>query len=216
MNTDWRKSVVGELEFDGAFDEYGSWNWSVDFDVNWVQSARMNHSVSIGYRDNFSDAQWMGNFAAAQDVPQIGGVSYVFGELENQTIDLTLRSNLLFTRTQSLEVYVQPFISTGEYSSPRALATPDSRDLQAYDDPAFSASDSDFRYASLNANFVYRWEYLPGSTLYLVWTHARGQWEDRGGATNPNEFSPSFTQGMLFDNEPENTFLVKLTYWLSI
>jgi hypothetical protein len=216
MNTDWRKSVVGELEFDGAFDEYGSWNWSVDFDVNWVQSARMNHSVSVGYRDNFSDAQWMGNFAAAQDVPQIGGVSYVFGELDNQTIDLTLRSNLLFTRTQSLEVYVQPFISTGEYSSPRALATPDSRDLQAYDDPAFSASDSDFRYASLNANFVYRWEYLPGSTLYLVWTHARGQWEDRGGATNPNEFSPSFTQGMLFDNEPENTFLVKLTYWLSI
>ena len=109
----------------------------MDVGVRWVQSSRMNHQLSAGYRDNFSDAQWMGNFAAAPDVPEIGGVSYVFGELDNQTIDLTLRSNLLFTRTQSLEVYVQPFISTGIYADPRALAAPDTRDLQPYGDPGF-------------------------------------------------------------------------------
>lgn len=216
MNTDWRKSLVGELGFDGGFSEFGGRNWSVDVGLRWVQSARMNHSLSLGYRENHSDAQWMDNRAAAPGVPEIGGVSYVFGELDNETIDLTLRSNLLFTRTQSLEVYVQPFISTGRYANPRALAAPDSRDLQPYTDPDFDASNSDFRYASLNANFVYRWEYLPGSTLYLVWTHARGQWEERGEAQDPSGFNSSFSRGMLFDNEPQNTFLVKLTYWLSI
>ena len=44
-------------------------------------------------------------------------MSYVFGELDNQTVDLTLRSNVLFTRNQSLEVYVQPFLTVGTYSN---------------------------------------------------------------------------------------------------
>jgi hypothetical protein len=216
MSTDWRKDVMWELEFDGNINEFGGGGWSTDLDLRWVQSARMNHTASIGYRNSFNEAQWMTNYASIPGVPQIGGVSYVFGELENQTVDLTLRSNVLFTRRQSLEIYVQPFISVGSYAKPRALAAPDTRDLQPYDDPEFSASDFDFRYASLNANVVYRWEYLPGSTLYLVWTHARGQWEDRASADNPNNFDPGFSRGLIFDNEPENSFQVKLSYWFSI
>ena len=46
MDTDWRKDLVGELNFDGTFDEFGSRNWSVDLGLRWVQSARMNHRTS--------------------------------------------------------------------------------------------------------------------------------------------------------------------------
>ena len=216
MNTDWRKDVVGELNFDGNFDEFGGRSLSVSVGGRWVQNSRMNHNLDVGYTDSHDNAQWMDNYGAEAGVPQIGGVSYVFGALDNQTVDLTLRSNLLFTRNQSLQVYVQPFLTMGTYSDARALAAPDTRDLQAYTDPSFSASDFDFQYASLNANFVYRWEYLPGSTIFLVWTHARGQWEDRASAEDPNSFNPSFSQGALFQNEPENSFMVKLSYWFSM
>jgi len=216
MNTDWRKSLIGELNLEGHVSEFGSWSGRASIGARWVQNMRMNHSVDLGFRRTFSDAQWMGNYAATAGVPEVGGVSHVFGELDNDTIDVTLRSNLLFTRSQSLEVYLQPFLTTGTYNNARALAEADSRDLQAYTDPAFVSSDADFRFASLNANFVYRWEYQPGSTIFLVWTHARGQWEQRSEAADPEQFNPGFSRGLLFDNEPTNTFMAKLTYWFSI
>ena len=216
MNTDSRKNLVGEIEINGNWNEYGRQSARISAGGRWVQNTRMNHSFNVGFTNLHDDAQWMGNFAATAGVPQIAGVSYVFGELENQTLDITWRSNLLFTRAQSLEVYLQPFLTTGTYSNARGLAAPDTHDLEPYAAAGFDASHDDFRYASLNANFVYRWEYLPGSTLFLVWTHARGQWEDRAGAANRDGFDPSFSRNLLFQNEPTNTFLVKLSYWFSI
>jgi hypothetical protein len=216
INSDWRKDMVAELNLEGNWNEYGRSYYRVSVGGRWVQSMRLNHSIDVGFSDSHDDAQWMNNFAATAGVPEIGNVSYVFGELDNKTLDLTLRSNVLFSRNQSLEVYAQPFLTTGTYSNARGLAQADTRDLQPYAAVDFDASDSDFRFASLNANFVYRWEYLPGSTIFLVWTHSRGQWEDRAGAQNPNTFDPSFTRGLLFTNEPTNTFLVKLSYWFSI
>jgi hypothetical protein len=216
INSDWRKDFVAELNLEGGWNEYGRQRYRVSVGGRWVQNTRMNHSVDVGFSNLRDDAQWMNNFGATAGVPQIGGVAYVFGELDNRTIDLTLRSNVLFSRSQSLEIYVQPFLTTGTYSNARGLARADSRDLQPYETTEFNASDFDFQFAALNANFVYRWEYLPGSTIFLVWTHSRGQWEDRAGSPNPAEFNPGFSQGMLFNNEPTNTFLVKLSYWFSI
>jgi hypothetical protein len=60
---------------------------------------------------------------------------------------------------------------------------------------------------------VLRWEYAPGSTFYLVWKQGRDVYEERESATN---FDASLVAGDLFDNEPENVILAKLTYWFSM
>ena len=147
----------------------------------------------------------------------IGGVSYVFGELGQRTVDLTLRTNVLFTRDRSLEIYLQPFLTVGSYSNPRELARPDSYDLRPYAATDFDLANSDFSYASVNANLVYRWEYRPGSTFFLVWTHARNSFEERGAlAGSATAFDNRLRPGQLFRNEPANTLLAKLTWWLSI
>ncbi len=146
----------------------------------------------------------------------IGGVSYVFGRLQRETLDITMRTSLLFSRSQSLEVYAQPYLTVGDFREARELAKPDSYELVTYDQPGFGYDAYDFSYAALNMNVVYRWEFRPGSTLYLVWTHSRSAYAERGGFANSRPFPEELSPGDWFGSEPENVFLVKLNYWLPL
>ncbi|MBM3286628.1 MAG: hypothetical protein FJY88_04670 [Candidatus Eisenbacteria bacterium] len=80
----------------------------------------------------------------------------------------------------------------------------------------FQVEDFDFRYASANLNAVFRWEYRPGSTLFLVWTHGRESYSERRFGSDPERFDNSVSTDALFRNEPENRFLAKITYWFPI
>jgi hypothetical protein len=81
--------------------------------------------------------------------------------------------------------------------------------------PGYTVNDWDFSYAAVNLNLVYRWEYRPGSTFYLVWTQSRNTYEDRYNMGNAH-FSPDIGGGQAFHNEPENRVLAKVTYWIAI
>jgi len=213
--TDWRKPISVNLDFDHDWGDaivgtHGSMH------LRWNQNQHLSHSVGLGVRHNIIDSQWMGNQAndgSQTGVTGIGGVDYVFGELDQMTWDITLRSSVLFDRNKSLQLYLQPFLTYGDYTDPRWLATADSYDLRAYD---IDASAYDFNYAALNLNLVYRWEYRPGSTLFLVWTHAKSHYDERSYAANPGDWTNDFDASYLVDSEPENTFLAKLSYWFSI
>jgi hypothetical protein len=68
----------------------------------------------------------------------------------------------------------------------------------------------------MNLNTVYRWEYRPGSTFFLVWTHGRASYVERRFSADPTGFSNGMNTESLFRNEPENVFLAKITYWMPI
>ena len=172
----------------------------------------MTYEVGAGIEDLHDDAQWIGN--VENPGGGIGGVSYLFAELDQSTWDLTLRSSLLFTRDQSLELYCQPFLTVGSYRNPRELARADTRDLRAYAgvDPAAG----DFSYGAVNLNLVYRWEYRPGSTFYAVWTHARSDYDERGFHDDGRDFRNDFRIEPLGEREGENRFLLKVSYWLPV
>ena len=121
---------------------------------------------------------------------------------------------MLFNRDKSLELYVQPFLVVGDFSNPRELATPDSYDLTPY--PAYDITSRDDVYGSVNVNMVYRWEYRPGSTLFLVWAHTRNSYVQRRFLDDPTEFTNEFSSAPLFDNEPENRYMIKVSYWFPI
>ena len=80
------------------------------------------------------------------------------------------------------------------------------------DGPAdsFNFSNPDFNYKSLRGTLVYRWEILPGSTFYLVWSHDRANYE------NPGEFNFRRDLNDLLDAETNDIFLAKFSYWLDI
>jgi hypothetical protein len=225
FNSDWRKDFSVESELEGFWFTEGRHSLEYEFALKWVQSSRMNHRLSFEYNVQHRDAQWVQNLSNPGQ--GIGGVSYVFGALDARIFDVTLRSNILFSRNQSLEVYIQPFLSIEDYRSPRELVTPDSYDLRAFEDdrdPAyideigdvkFEIDDYDLVQGSVNLNLVYRWEYRPGSTVYLVWTHSR-YGTDQPTSPQTGALDDSFTTDPLFQNEPTNVFLAKLTYWFSI
>ena len=215
LQTDWRKSWNVSQNFEWGSDETTYQEFSSNTSVNWVQNDYLTHALSFSYSDQTRDAQWMGNFASSTST-NIGDVSYVFGRIEQQTWRFTWRSSVLFERDRSLELYLQPYLTVGDYTDPRELTTPDTYDFASYafDDGAL-ASDFDFSYASVNLNLVYRWEFQPGSQFFLVWTHGRQSDDERGSVTD-GSFDNEFGTDRLFHNEPRNVFMTKLTYMFSI
>jgi hypothetical protein len=70
----------------------------------------------------------------------------------------------------------------------------------------------DYSYRAFNSTMVLRWEYRPGSTLYVVWTQARSG----VGAYNDLDFQRDVGQLFSSDADGENVFLVKMNYWFNI
>jgi hypothetical protein len=210
VETDFRRDTAAGLGVGGSWSDVGSRHAWVSVNLRRDLAGRASLSLSATFTDRDEDAQWLDNLADPS--AGIDGVAYVFGRLQQRTIDVKLRGSLLFSRDLSLECYLQPYLTTGDYSDPRHLATPDSRDLRPY---AVDATQYDFNYEDLNLNVVWRWEYRPGSTMYLVWTHGRVSYEEqRLNGSAPIGDGLDF--GGLLSREPRNTVLAKVNWWFSI
>ncbi|MEZ4388164.1 MAG: DUF5916 domain-containing protein [Candidatus Krumholzibacteriia bacterium] len=216
LQSDWRRKAVHQVGADYSWSPVGDHLWEVGWLTRMDIGRHLAGRLSINYQDNHDAAHWLLNEAAAGG---IGGVAYVFAELDQQTVDATLRASWLPGRDLSVELYVQPYLTAGSYRNPRFLATPDTRDLRPYDrgDGTDPARDHGFTYAALNLNLVMRWEYSPGSTVYLVFTHGRESYDDRGShAGGRDDFDDRLRASLLFDQEPRSTVLFKVNHWFSL
>jgi len=164
------------------------------------------------------------------------GTRYVFGFLKSRTWSLDTRVNWTFTPNLTLQLYAQPYFSTGDYSSFREFRAPRALDKVVYGqdvgaisytpgppgaagaylvDPdnagpaaPFTFDNPDFAYRSLIGNAVLRWEYRPGSTVYFVWT------QNRSGADAVGSFDFARDRAALFRDRPTNIFQVKANFWI--
>lgn len=135
----------------------------------------------------------------------------VFGERDTRSFDFTLRSSVSFTPNISLQLYSQLFLAKGRYENFKILVNPD--ELIPFD---YYPRQSEFIYRNVLSNMVLRWEYRPGSTIYLVWSHGRSQ-RDRYNPLAPygdSTWSRSTRQMVseAFDIFPDNTIMLKLNY----
>lgn len=145
--------------------------------------------------------------------PYSPGFHYVpvFGERDTRSLDLTLRSAVTFTNKLSFQLYTQMFIARGKYENFSLLVNPD--ELADFDT---FPKRRDFSYRNLQSNLVMRWEYRPGSTFYLVWSHGRRE-RDQMNPLAPRDTSPYDRPvdkqiGDIFRIYPHNTFMLKLNY----
>jgi hypothetical protein len=205
-------SIVGEWENDVT-----AWASNESFllrDSRWFigeESARPDQLTDNEYVE-LSDPTLLNSiFSGIQ--PYSGSSYYVpiFGERDTRSMDFTLRSNVTFSPTISLQIYSQLFLAKGRYSDFRVLQNRE----ELAPIPSY-LKRSEFSLSSLQSNFVFRWEYRPGSNIYLVWTHGR-QLEDSLNPLAP--FGPSpYEQNIgeriqdTFDIFPENAFILKIEY----
>jgi len=219
FNTDHRRALKFKLNLKSVWNEAGYRNPNAALELRWNATNTMTYKLEAAYETYHFDAHHIDNFANPGG--GIGGVSYLFAELDQETVDMTLRGDLLFNRNLSLQLYAQPYLTIGNFYHDRELIRPDSYDLErpaGIPDSIFSdVSDYDFRYASVNFNAVLRWEFGLGSALYLVWKHERFADEERLSLTNEGKtFNNDLDPSVLFDNKPKNVFLMKVSYWMPV
>jgi hypothetical protein len=113
------------------------------------------------------------------------------------------------TPALSVQVYAQPFVSAGDYSEFTQLVDGRARDYGRRYAPLDYVGNPDFNYRSFRTTNVVRWEYRPGSTLFVVWQQGREDQLDRGTFSFRNDVSSVFAA------PARNVFLVKWSYWLN-
>jgi len=211
INGDDRRRVVPNLSvnyFRGGAGHGRSVSVSPGLDLK--ASSRFTASLSLDWSKNDNGYQWYGN---ARD--SLGVIHYGFAHLDQTTEAVTARLNYTVSPTMTLQAYAQPFVSKGTYSDLRELSdTPraaryDDR-YQPYFDPARAADPGGFNYKQFRSSVVFRWEYLPGSILFVVWTQGR---QGLTGQEGTRGFAGDFSD--IFDLRADDTFLVKMSYWLN-
>ena len=198
---------------------------------------RSNVSVTLGPRFGVSKskAQYIRDVVDPTST-LFYGKRYVFSDVDSKSLSMDTRLNVTFTPTMSLQLYAQPFISSNDFSEFKEYARTRVVDKLVYGrdvgtisesltngarsytiDPdgagpatAFNVEDPNFTFRSLRGNAVFRWEYVPGSTLFLVWT------QDRASQEGVGDFDFSRDRRALFDSPANHVFLVKVNYWLPL
>lgn len=188
-------------------DAAGSWNFGVSPEVAFRMASRMQARIGVSLTRSVNDAQWYGNVTDAA-----GATHYTFARLDQHVASLTSRFDFTATRTLSLQVYAAPFVATGAYRNWKELADPKAASYTGrYKAYASTSSLNDFNFKEFRSNTVVRWEYRPGSTLFFVWSQGRQQ-----DGMNAGTFEASRDMRDLFKARPDNTFLIKASYWVSM
>lgn len=211
----------------------GGWGRSVGVET----SLQPSSNVRLSFKPNFGRfhnvSQFVRGVADAQATETFGRRA-VFATLDQRELALDTRLDWTFSPKMSLQLYVQPLISTGSYTGYKEFATPGTFNFAAYGqdrgtiardagtgtytvDPdgagaaqAFTFPDQNFNFRSLRGNAVFRWEYRPGSTIFVVWQ------QSRQGSENIGDFSFSRDFGEVFKSPATNVLAVKVTYWMGL
>jgi len=173
-------------------------------------STRFSTSLSANLTRRRDDAQWYNNYTDSLT----GITHYTFARLDRRTLGVTWRLNYTFTPDMSLQVYAQPFVSKGTYRNVRELARPRAKNYedryQPYADTSVTNDPGGFNFKQFRSNVVFRWEYRPGSTLFLVWSQGR---ENEDPIEGNRSYFGDFRR--LFSLRSSDTFLLKVSYWLA-
>jgi uncharacterized protein DUF5916/cellulose/xylan binding protein with CBM9 domain len=200
-NTDNRRAVfVGYSGFHMT-DRNGTTVHNILPFVNWRPSSAVSLNTGFRYNINNDDAQWVDN---------VGATHYVFGRLKQRTAAFTFRVNYTLTPELSIQTYAEPFVSAGAYTNFREVANPRAAKHEDRYQPYAYAGNPDFNYRSFRTTNVMRWEYKPGSALFVVWQQGRQDSLSHGDFRFGRDF------GGVFAAPANNTFLVKLSYWLNM
>ncbi len=234
---DWRNSFVYVATDSRKPVSLGIWGsvggvlgtperWAdIEPELNVRPSGFLAASLGVSYAWSRDPTQWIGRRVVADST------RYLLGAIEQRTLNLTSRVDVTLTPTLSIQLYAQPFVSSGRYGDFKEVVAPLAPqyadryrlfgdeltcadlmcdvDLDADGTADLSFDQPDFNFKSLRSTLVLRWEYRPGSVLYVAWQHGRSHY------VRERAFRAFGDLADLLSLEADNTLLVKFNYWLS-
>ncbi len=232
IESDSRKPVGIAFNAGYGGDTVGGFDSTLQIGLDIRPSSSLTISTGPEVVRNHSTTQYVRTVADPLAEPTFGS-RYVFGDIDQTEVSMTTRIDFIFTPKVSLQLYVQPLLSTGRFWNFKELARARTFDFLLYGRngstlsydaasgvytadpdgagaaPSFTFPDPDFNFKSLRVNAVFRWEWRLGSALYVVWTQQR---EDVG---NPGDFAWRRDLSSLARAHSDNVFAVKWAYWLT-
>lgn len=230
VNSDRRRAIHGSASvFATREPETGSSMHRIGGSLRVRPSGRVELSLGPQFTDRTNAWQYVSTRAVG------GDDRYVFARLEQTTASLTTRVSYTFTPDLSLQLYAQPFISAGDYSRFMEVADPSASrfedrfrifdaerirrvpdagryelDLDADGSSDLDFGDPDFNVREVRSNVVLRWQWRPGSELFLVWSRGAAAYGGDG------RFDLRRDGRQLFEAAGDNTFIIKMSYWLGL
>jgi hypothetical protein len=235
MSTDSRSKLIGNWGGDVYWDANNAYNQS--FYTNATYRPASNVSVSFGpsFSASRDYAHYVQAIADTTSKAFFGN-RYVMSSLDQRTLGLDTRLSVTFSPTMTVELYMQPFFASGNYFNFKEFVAPRSNQTAVYGrdrgtiaptkdasgaivsytiDPdgggnaaPFTVANPNFSEQSLRGNAVYRWEYRPGSVLYVAWTQSRQMDQAFGDLDFGRD------RQALLSARPDNVFLVKASLWI--
>lgn len=223
IRSDTRKKFFGEIYTEHFFgDENFSRTADYTLDLAFQPMNALNIRVSASIFHNNNKMQWV------TSTDEGGNNRYIVGEIDQTVARIAMRMTYMITPNLSIQYWGQPFGSEGHYNNYKSIinARAESYKQRYYTLPSYHLtlddngyhvdedgngmrdygfSNPNFNFGQFRSNLVVRWEYIPGSTLFLVWT------QERNGAFYKDE--PGHGRYSLkFDEKGYNIFLIKYTY----
>jgi hypothetical protein len=238
FNTDSRTRVTGRFGLDGAGDRSGAWQWTGNATLLYKAGETLDLSLGPSLTESRSTAQYV-TTVTDRTASSTFGRRYLFADLRQTTLSVDTRLNVTVTPDISFELFAQPFIASGDYETLKELAAPRTFDFLRYGidagtlapvdagrrfevDPdgvgpaaSFRVDNRDFNLRSLRANAVFRWEWRPGSTVYVVWQQLRSGTLAYGDDPAAGRFDFGRDARELFGLDSDNILLIKASYWLN-
>jgi len=192
---------------------------------------RMNYqpidALSLSLNTEFEKNPNKTQYVTQQDFD--GTTRYILGNIDQDTWSTSLRINYNINPNLTIQYYGQPFISRGRYNEFNFVNNPTANDLnervnwysqnqitksdseylidENLDNTTdYSFSDPDFSFVQFRSNLVLRWEYIPGSEIFAVWS------QGVTGFGDPKETLTRSIDNEIFQKKPNNTFVIKATY----
>ncbi|MEG1648637.1 MAG: DUF5916 domain-containing protein, partial [Rikenellaceae bacterium] len=226
INTDKSKRVMLQFQYAG---EHGN-NQSTKLNsITPGINFRLGNNIFLATNFNY---QWNSNAMqyVAQTKSSSGKTRYIMGEMDQKTYGITVRLQVNLTPDISLQYYGSPFTSIADFSSFKTAENPCSHDFndrfhtyssseitQSGDiynvqtkDEHYSFKQPNFSFNEFRSNFVARWEYVRGSSLYFVWEYNTSK--------NDNYYQSGWGDNLnrMFNVPATNTFMVKINYWFGL
>jgi len=226
IGTDNRKKIRFNLFHNGgkAFDD--SFNFfNVDFSVSYQPTDALRISVNPEYNINNDKLQFVENVEVGSET------RYINAKIEQRTLSMSVRINYTINPNLTIQYYGQPFISRGRYMDYKYITDSQANNFedrfQEYNNTQltfdnengvylvdenlngttdYSFDKPDFSFVQFRSNLVVRWEYIPGSEVFLVWS------QGITGSGNPDDGLFNGLDDQILGQEKNNTFLIKATY----
>jgi hypothetical protein len=188
---------------------------------------RWQLSVNPFYERLTETQQYVTTLAGGR--PETHGSRYLFSYIERSTMSMEYRLGFTIKPDMNLDIYAEPFAASGRYFDYGELLAageidrltygalgsaielqPDGSRVVRIGDTSFTLRNRDFNTLSFRSNVVLRWEWRPGSTLYVVWQQDRSQSDPIGSLVNAGDMFRSIAA------PGSNVFMIKTSFWLPV